>query len=349
MRKKITPPASLPARSCCIAAGGREALRAGPYILPAALYCVVIALVFGRALLPGATEMIWGDDIHRAYYFYRQFFNSFLREGIWPWWNPYTFGGTPFIAGPIANIWYPPTWLFVFLPLNLAYSWHIALHILWAMMGMYVLLRMFIGRIGTYWSDWSGLPSWVAGLVFGLSGFFTARIWAGHVDVIATASWMPWVVWAFWQLFGDDPTKNHDRGILSAWARGRIVVAAVVFALQILAGYQTMAFLTVIAVGVVSVSQCVKEKSARPLLLAGLAGILGVGLAAIQIIPTQEFFRASIRTFVLPYSWNSYGSLTWQSLKQFFNPFIFGDQLTYSGPPPNYPEHAFFVGRVGLH
>ena len=48
-----------------------------PYILPVGLYGAVIALVFGRALIPGATEIIWGDDIHRSYYFYRQFFNNF--------------------------------------------------------------------------------------------------------------------------------------------------------------------------------------------------------------------------------------------------------------------------------
>ena len=301
--------------------------KIGQYILPAALYYVVIALVFGRALLPGATEMIWGDDIHRAYYFYRQFFNSFLREGVFPWWNPYTFGGTPFIANPIVNIWYPPTWLFVILPLPLAYSWHIALHMFIAMYGMYWLMRRWTGKSA----------SWAAGVVFGLSGFFAARIWAGHVDVIAAASWMPWVVWG---------AVSCQLSAVS-WKKS-CVLTAIIFALQILAGYQTMAFLTAIAVGVVSVSQCVKERSARPLLLAGLAGILGVGLAAIQIIPAQEFFRASIRTFDFPYAWNSYGSLTIENLKQFLNPFIFGDQLTYSGPPPNYPEHAFFVGRVGI-
>ncbi|MBI3955744.1 hypothetical protein HY339_00655 [Candidatus Gottesmanbacteria bacterium] len=110
---------------------------------PVVGYAVVIGVVFGRSLLPGAAEMIWGDDIHRQYYFYRQFFNSFLKEGIWPWWNPYNFAGVPFMANPIVNIWYPPTWLFVFLPLNIAYSWHIALHILWAMMGMHRLISNF--------------------------------------------------------------------------------------------------------------------------------------------------------------------------------------------------------------
>ena len=49
--------------------------------------------------------------------------------------------GEPFIANPVVNIWYPPNWLFSFLPLNVAYSWHIAFHVFWAMLGIYCALR----------------------------------------------------------------------------------------------------------------------------------------------------------------------------------------------------------------
>lgn len=304
-------------------------------------YAVVVGLVFGRALLPGDGYLLFGDDIHRQYYFYRQFFNSFLKEGIWPWWNPYTFSGTPFIANPIVNIWYPPTWLFFFLPLNIAYSWHVAIHLVWAMLGMYVLIRRMsqISQIGQIWKT-VNIGPWVAGLIFGLSGFFTARIWAGHVDVIAAASWMPWVLAAFIKAIKATP---------GGWSRFTpVLFAGAIFALQLLAGYQTMAFMTAIAVGFVVSFHSYFEKSWRPMLLAGLAGLLGIGLAAIQVIPLQEFFQQGIRTFEFPYSWNSYGSLTWESLKQFVTPFPFGDQTSYQGPASNYAEQAFFVGRVGL-
>ncbi len=304
------------------------------YFWPVVLYIGVIGIVFGRALYPGATEMIWGDDIHRQYYFNRQFFNNFLSQGIWPWWNPYVFSGAPFIANPVVNIWYPATWLFVLLPLNVAYSWHIAIHIFWAMMGMYCALR----EMSKVKGQMSNVGAWLAGLVFGLSGFFTARIWAGHVDVIAAASWLPWVFGAFWYLISAHPTK----------LRHGVILSAIVLAMQILAGYQTMAFFTLEAVFIATSLLSYFERSWRPLVRAGLAVLLGLGLAAIQIIPAQEFFRAGIRTFSFPYRWNAYGSLTLESLKQFLNPFFFGDQVTYSGPPPNFAEHAFFVGRVGM-
>ncbi len=303
--------------------------------LPFLGYGIVIVLVFGPVLFPGTNQLIFGDDIHRVWYFYRQFFNDWLRQGIFPWWNPYNFSGAPFIANPQVNIWYPVNWLFVVLPLPLAYSWHIAFHVFFAMCGMYILLMSLNSKFEIRNSK---LSSWVGGVVFGLSGFFMARVWAGHVDVIAAASWMPWVFGLFWNL-GTLTARPLRRGM---------VAAAGVFALQLYAGYQTMAFFTVEAVGLALIGQSIAGRSMRPFMRAFGAGLLGIGLAALQIVPVQEFFLQSIRTLPLSYEWISYGALTLPSLKQLFSPFFFGDQISYNGPPPNYPEHAMFVGVVAL-
>lgn len=305
--------------------------------LPLIGYILLTVIVFGPALFPDKGMMIFGDDIHHQYYFFREFFNHFFRSGIFPWWNPYLFGGQPYIADPMVNIWYPVNWLFIVLPLNVAYAWHIALHILWACLGIFFLLQRTIHA-----SRYSKLAAWVAGVVFGFSGFFMARTWAGHVDVIAAASWMPWVVVAFYKLVCAESSASRRN------PAHEFVIAAGVFAMQLLAGYQTMAFMTVIVVGFVTLLRSYSEKSWRPLFRAGLAGFAGLALAAIQLIPEQEFFRASIRTYRLPYSWVSYGSWTWASFLQLLNPFFFGNQYTYTGPPPNFIEHSAFVGVSGL-
>ena len=312
------------------------------FILAIVGYCILVGLVFGRALTPSYGMMIFGDDIHRQYYFYREFFNHWISQGVFPWWNPYLFGGEPFIANPVVNIWYPPNWLFSLLPLNVAYSWHVALHVFWACLGMYLLLIQ-IGPIGLI-RPIRPISAFVGGCIFGLSGFFMARTFAGHVDVIAAASFMPWVVGAFWRLISlpliklQRPQSFGQEG----------VIATLVFALQLLAGYQTMAFFTVIAVGIIALIYAIQIKSLIPLLRACLAGALGVALSAIQILPAAEFFGRSIRTFEFPYSWHSYGSLEWKSLLQFINPFQFGNQYTYTGPPPNFIEHSAFLGVGGL-
>ena len=310
-------------------------------------YLVIVGLVFAPSLFPQSGFMLYGDDIHRQYYFYREFFNHWLSRGVFPWWNPYLFGGEPFIANPVVNIWYPPTWLFSLLPLTTAYSWHLYFHIVWASVGMYTLSQFVSVRAGRP-KEW--LSSWISGVVFGLSGFFMARTFAGHVDVIAAASWMPWVVFGFWKLVslhGGVKSSNRIAYVVGS-NPSLFIFASVFFAMQLFAGYQTMAFFTVIIVGIFTLIEAGIQRSVRPVVCAVAAGAMGIGLAALQIVPEQEFFRQSIRTYALPYSWISYGAITWKSLLQLVNPFLFGNQFTYMGPPPNFIEHSMYVGKIGI-
>lgn len=310
------------------------------YLVPVSLYAVLLGVLLYPVWILGSQNLLFGDDIHRQYYFYRQFFSTFIQKGIFPWWNPYVFGGEPFIANPVVNIWYPVNWIFSILPLAKAYVFHIFFHLLSAMTGMYMLSSKFLSeRLETGKVQSSKLEDnigpWISGFVFGLSGFFMARTWAGHVDVIASASYMPWVFGLFWKAMQKPTVRAY------IWAGS-------VFALQLYAGYQTMAFFTIEAVGIAMIYCMVTTKSIRPLVSCLTSGVIGLGLAALQILPEQEFFRRSIRTFPLPYSWISYGSLKIESLKQLFFPFLFGNQHTYNGPPPNFVEHAMFIGVLSL-
>jgi len=111
-------------------------------LLPFAGYAAVVVAVFGLALFPPEGQLIYGDDIHRTYYFFKLFLQQFIREGVIPWWNPYLFSGQPMMAHPQAILlFHPINWLFVFLPVPLATSLYVAFHILLAMCGMYWLLR----------------------------------------------------------------------------------------------------------------------------------------------------------------------------------------------------------------
>ncbi len=293
-------------------------------------YLLLVVVLFGRAIVPPSDWMLFGDDIHRAYYFFREFLNGWLRQGVIPWWNPYLFGGMPFLADPIVNVWYPVNWLFFLLPLSLAYSWHVAFHLVWAGTGMCLLLNRTLQH---------RMAAWIAGATFMLSGFFMARTWNGHVDVIAAASFMPWVTYAFLRLMEEHDTRRVVRAI---------GVAALLFFFQLLSGYQTMAFMTVIVVGVSAAVYAWRDKTVRPVVRSAIAGVFGTGFAAFHLVPVQEFFRMSIRTYALPYSWVSYGAWEMRSLIQFLNPFFFGDQRRYEGPPPNFGEQSAFVGRIGL-
>lgn len=307
------------------------------------LYLILICSVFGQALVPSSGQMIFGDDIHHQYYFFREFFNQWMRTGVFPWWNPYIFGGQPFIADPMVNIWYPLNWVYFFFPLSVAYSWHLAFHIFWACVGMARVSAVCMGQGVRKTDDGFNAAAWVSGAVFGLSGFFMARTLGGHVDVIAAASWMPWVAWAFVRILrsqGIAHSREDDKK--------NIAIAAVVFACQLFSGYQTMAFMTGIVVGIMALIYAIAQKRWQPIVYSLVAGVCGMALAAVHIVPVAEFFRLGIRTYTLPYSWVSYGSWTWQSVIQLLSPFFFGHPAEYAGPPPNFIEHSAFIGVCGF-
>jgi hypothetical protein len=287
-------------------------------------YALIVVIVFGRSLLAGPDQLIFGDDIHRSYNFFRQFFGHALRAGSFPWWNPYLFSGEPFIANPSVSFWYPPNWLFAVLPLSTAYSWIIAFHIFLAMAGTYWFARKFLPTVS----------AWTSGVVFGLSGFFSARIFAGHSDILTSAPYVPIVFGLFWQAM----EKRTARAV---------VLAAGALALQIYAGYQSVAFFTLEAVGIACLFWVIKTKSVKPAVTVVAAVALGLGLASLQLLPGQEFFLRSIRTFPLPYSWAVAGALQAEHLSMFINPFSLGDQYTFRGFP-SYGEFAAYIGKVPL-
>lgn len=295
----------------------------------------MIVLVFGRTLLPSSGTLIFGDDIHRSYYFFIQYLVTSLRQGVIPWWNPYLFSGTPFMSNPITNAFYPVNWLFLVLPGTTVYSLSIMIHLMIAMMGMYILLRKIPNSIRQPADQMPNMGAWVGGLVFGLSGFFMSRIWAGHIDMIASASYLPLVLFMFFRA-------------MNAPSARKIVLAGGVVALQLLAGYHTMAFFTFMAVGIQAAFVSIKRRDFIAFGVVAAGAGVGVGLTAFVLLPIQEFVSLSIRTFPRSYAWSSYGAMTWREMVQLFNPFLYGDQLTYWASPPNYWEHALFIGRVGI-
>lgn len=293
------------------------------------LYLTVILVIFYPAFFPPTGKMLFGDDVFRSYGFFRQFFAMVFNKGSIPWWNPYLFSGTPFLANPSLSFFYPPNWLILFLDKAHTFPILFAFHMFMGMLGVHWLGRRVIGSRSTFFAAWGG------GIVYGLCGFFAARIWSGHVETLAAAAWVPWVVGSMW-LAMETPVST------------RIIKAGVLLAIQIYAGYQTVALFTLEIVGICALILVLYKRSFRPIAALGISIFIGIGLSALQLIPNFQFFSQSVRTYQFPYSWASYGSIIFGSLKQLAFPFIWGDEVTFHGPPPNYGEQASFVGITSL-
>jgi hypothetical protein len=294
-------------------------------------------------LLPGLMlAPVWrlaglgaGEDDILYYFPARVFFHDTIRAGAWPWLNPWTGLGRPFVADPQTAFWYPLTWLFAILPPLDAYPASLWLHYSLALWGMYCLLRL---------TPLSRPAALFGGIAFTFSGFMLAH--RAHFTMQHAAAWTPWVLWSLARV-------ARGGGV------GHVVVAVVVLALQCFAGHVQIVGLTMAGalIWLLSVGTPRKRRRRpahawyRGLVGWFLAGIGAAGLFAIQWLPTFDYLRLctrverTYRDFV-ENSWSPASVLDWvlpmffgQRTPNFFSQPYWGpshqvEQFAYAGLLP---------------
>src|SRR5688500_20311518 len=82
------------------------------------------------------------SDQWLAGYAFREFAASSLREGNgFPLWNPYLFGGMPYVAAMHGDIFYPTFLLRMVLPTDIAMTWGFVIHVFLAGLFTFMFLR----------------------------------------------------------------------------------------------------------------------------------------------------------------------------------------------------------------
>ncbi|KTD82774.1 YfhO family protein [Legionella waltersii] len=127
-----------------------------------------------------AWPILYGDflvnpdsDQFKAGYAFRNFAATyFIENGKLPLWNPYLQGGMPFIAAMHGDIFYPTFLLRLLLPVDLAMSLGMVMHLLLCGIATYAFLRISIKASFT--------PALVGGLAYMMSGFVSSLVSAGH-------------------------------------------------------------------------------------------------------------------------------------------------------------------------
>ncbi|MCB9422149.1 MAG: hypothetical protein H6667_20270 [Ardenticatenaceae bacterium] len=294
----------------------------------ALLFAFFTLLFMSRVLWPAAGQAIGGLDVRGLFYPWL----SFARDAVWngrlPLWDASQFAGYPFLSNPQVALFYPPTWLAILLPVAAGISWYVALHIWLAGLGMYLFAR-----------DQSGsrLGALLAGLTFAFSGFMTARIFAGHIGLLAVHSWLPWLLW------------------LTAWSvrNGRFwagIIAGLPFGLAILAGHTTsLLYVSLIWLAFVlylAVQTGQWRLVARQTILAGIAGL---ALSGIQTAPLIQFSLESSRASAPSLEFASAYSFPPAHLITLLIPDYFGEP-TRAGywSVPNFEELTYYAGMLAL-
>ena len=251
---------------------------------------------------------------------------NLIHSGYVPLWNPYMFGGMPLFGAAQAGVLFPLNWFYLICSAPVATNLMMLSTYMLAALGAYLYAR----RSGA-----SIAGAAATSLVWQWSAFMVAKV--GQTNVVQTAALLPWVLWAV-DRYGSSGKRAYG------------VVIALLVAMQIFAGHQqTFAYSFLIAAAyaiVMARASAGRERSSYLRSLVLLAA--GVVLAAVQILPTIELLRQSLRA-TASYDFFSSFSLPPRFLLTFFAPFIMGggDGQLFRAP---YIGPAFageYIGYVG--
>lgn len=256
---------------------------------------LAFALIVGLALLlnyqvvlhpdtlPGTGP---GSDIWTSHWNNVAFLRATVRNlHTIPLWNSHLMSGIPFAGDPLAALFYPPMELAPLLAERTFFAVLLIGHLVLAGVGAYALARRGARlELGA---------SLFAAVAFMWTPRLIGHLGAGHVTMVLTASWLPWVA----------------LGLILAIRENAIWAAptGLAFGLAILAGHPQVAFYHVLMICAIALGGIVwavaREGDAWSRLLAGLrvvgitvaVGAIGALIGAPMILPALEFTNLSLR------------------------------------------------------
>jgi hypothetical protein len=222
--------------------------------------------------VPQTRHAEMGDTITQ-FYPWRVIAGSLLRHGIIPLWNPKQLAGSPMIANDQSAILYPPNWTFIFLSGPAAWAFTFILKI--ALAGFFTAL--FVTSIGG-----SVAAAVISGIVFAFCGFITA--WQGFPNA-DSALWIPLGCYGI-QLLRREQSGQY------------IALTAFALSMMILGGHPGVAAHAVLLTSLYAAGEFIASSGQRFRFSIAyvIAAILGVGIAAIQALPTIEWLSLIHRT-----------------------------------------------------
>ena len=201
-----------------------------------------------------------------------------VRQGTFPFWDPYPYCGVPIHADITAQLFYPFTWIAILLGnhsggLKLFYwmEWLDPLHMILAGVFAFFLLR----QLGA-----SPPAALLGGTVYQLGGYFASQ--AQHLGAICSGAWFPLVLLCILKL---------TRAVTWRW----VTILALSVALTILSGFPAATFVVFGGAALMILGLCLWPRPKWKTIGAIVAGFaLGHVIAVIQIVPTYQLGRLSI-------------------------------------------------------
>ena len=252
-----------------------------------------------------------------------------IKSGFLPLWDPYIFSGMPLLAAAQPGVLYPLNWFYLIFSPAAATNLMVVSSYMVAGLGAYLYAR----RIGTSISG-----SVLTALAWQFSGALVGQI--AHINIVQNSAMLPWLLWSI-EAYAQ--TAKLRRGALLAG----------LLAVQFFAGHQQTFAYSLILIAAYAVTMGLSNERLRKRYLTTLVFILaGLMLAAVQILPTFELLRNSLRAtatydFFISFSMPRRFVLTWLA------PYVMGggDGRLFEAPyvgPPFYQEMIGYVSILAI-
>ncbi len=293
-------------------------------LLSILLLCTLVIACFWKIALAG--RVLAGGDIFSYFYPYWAEATRAIRAGRLPLWNQYLFMGAPFLANSQVGAFYPLNWLlWLLFPAHQSVHLTLVLHLCLAAVNAYLWGRasLRLGRFGAC----------TLGVAFALGGYLGAQV--EHVNQLQGLAWLPLILMLYDKL-------TNPKAARSAW-----VALVLVVGMMLLAGHTQTTFISLFGLAAYGLGPTLwrglrrrewAELVRRTLPLAAAVG-LGAVLAAVQLLPTWELARLSVRAGGLPFNERVSFSLAPLYLARALLP-AFGE--------PVHPENIEYVAYVGV-
>ncbi len=234
-------------------------------------------LLFWRVLLAG--QVFFWHDVTVAYMPLRKLAQEAIRFGQLPVWTMKLGCGFPLLAEGQCATFYPLHIIaYLGLPYYYTYSLMVYLHCLMAAVFAALLGR----KLNLGWS-----AAVFCGLVYGFSGYFVSKVL--FITVLESGAWLPLILYFI------------ITGLESADYR-YFLGAALALALSILGGHPQIVFYELLTVAILFIAYLMGSRGRLlrtrliRLFVAGVVVVgLGVGLAAVQLVPTAGLARFAQR------------------------------------------------------
>lgn len=302
---------------------------------------LMAALLFGMAsfiyyFIVWRGWVLFNGDASALYFPGKAFLYSSLKNLQVPLWTSHLFLGFPFFAEAQAGVLYPIHLLLTPFKTTTAYSIATFTRYIMAGLFMFLFIRRITGR---------SLAAAISGLVFAYNGYMIAQ--AVHENVEHALIWLPLILLAL------------DRWIFNGH-RPALIAAGICLGISFLAGYFFISLLVLITASCyyICLSLFAHKDNTGSLdtgyfkaWTGGLAafGLIGVGLACIQILPNYELAQVSVRAGGLDYAVSTQVSLSPFHLVCFIFPKFFGHPSVGDVPvwglwASNYIDLVFYMG-----